>query len=96
MKQPIVILISACVATVGFVGWRVHEMRSERVNHFALVQDPSRSFTGGCASLVGSAEAVLRNPGVSRDSTLTVLVLGDDSTAHEPQRLASYSIPPQP
>jgi hypothetical protein len=93
MKQPIVILISACVATVGFIGWRVHEMRSERVNHFALVQDPSRSYTGGCASLVGSAEAVLRSPGVSANSTLAVLVLGDDSTAREPRRLAAYAIP---
>jgi hypothetical protein len=93
MKNPVVILISACVATVSFVGWRAHTMRSQIVNQFAEVQDPSLSFTGGCASMVGSAEAVLRDPNLSAKSTLTVLVLGDDSTAREPRRLATYSIP---
>jgi hypothetical protein len=93
MKHPFVILISACVATVGFVGWRMHTMRSHMVNQFEEVQDPSLSFTGGCGSMVGSAEAVLRNPNVSAQSTLTVLVLGDDSTAREPRRLATYAIP---
>src|SRR5947207_2854799 len=93
MKQPIVVLISACVVTVGFVVWRVHEVRTERINHFALVQDPSGSFTGGCASLVGAAEAALLSPNVSANSTLAVLSLGDDSTALEPRQIATYTIP---
>jgi hypothetical protein len=93
MKQPFVLLISACVATTGFVGWRLHAIRGERVNHFAVVQDPSRSFRGGCASLLGSAEAVLHSPGVSKNSTLAVLALGDDSTAREPRWLGAYPIP---
>ena len=77
MKLQVVILISACVATVGFIGWRMHVMRNHAVNHFELVYDPSLSFTGGCESLVGAAEKVLRNPGVSENSTLTVLSVGD-------------------
>ena len=93
MKPPLVILISACLASVSFVGWRVHAMRNHTVNHFELVQDPSLSFTGGCASVVGAAEEVLRDPGASAGSTLTVLALGDQSTANEPRRLATYAIP---
>ena len=93
MKHPLVILISACLASVSFVGWRMHAMRNHTVNHYELVQDPSRSYTGGCASIVGTAEGGLRDPGVSADSTLTVLALGDQSTANEPRRLAAYTIP---
>lgn len=93
MKQPLVILISACVATVGFIGWRMHSMHSSTVNQFGAVQDPSLSYSGGCQSIVGSAEAVLHDPNASEKSTFTVLVLGDDSTAREPRRLATYSIP---
>jgi len=36
---------------------------------------------------------VLRNPGLSENSTLTVLALGDASTAYEPRRLTTYAIP---
>jgi len=93
MKHPFVILISACIASVSFVGWRMRAMRNHTVNHFELVQDPSRSFTGGCTSIVGAAGAVLRDPDASADSTLTVLALGDRSTANEPRRLATYIIP---
>lgn len=93
MKHPSIVLISACVATVGFVGWRIHAMNGDKVSPAELVLDPSISFTGGCQALVGSAEEVLRNPGASEKSTLAVLVLGDDSTAREPWRLARYLIP---
>jgi hypothetical protein len=93
MKHPLVMLISACLASVSFVGWRMHAMRNHTVNHFGLVQDPSLSFTGGCPSVVGTAGEVLRDPGASADSTLTVLALGDQSTANEPRRLATYTIP---
>jgi hypothetical protein len=93
MKQPIVILISASVVTVSFIGWRVHAMKHQRVNHFEVVHDPSLSFTGGCSSLIGAAESVLGSPRVSTESTLTVLALGDGSTAYEPRRLATYAVP---
>jgi hypothetical protein len=93
MKQPVVILVSACMAVAAFVGWRMEAMRSERVNHFALVQDPSRSYTGGCASLVGVAGAALGSAGASANSRLTVLALGDASTAGEPRRLGVFTIP---
>ena len=93
MKLPFLILLSAAIASAIFVGWRVHAMRNHEINHFALVQDPSLSFTGGCQSMIGSAEEVLRNPGVSAESTLTVLVLGDGTTAYEPWRLGKYPIP---
>jgi hypothetical protein len=93
MKHPVVILISACIASAGFVGWRMNAMRTQAADHFGLVYDPSISFTGGCPSLVGAAGEILRSPDVSVGSTLTVLTLGDDSTAREPRRLATYTIP---
>jgi hypothetical protein len=93
LKNPVIILIAASIASVSFIVWRVHAMKYNPVNDFELVYDPSISFTGGCQSLVGSAEAALRNPGLSAGSTLTVLALGDRATADEPRRLATYSIP---
>jgi len=57
------------------------------------VQDPSRSYTGGCASLVGMAGAAIGSPGASADSRLTVLALGDAATAGEPRRLGVFSLP---
>ena len=73
--------------------WRIHTMRSEPVNHFGILQDPSISFTGGCESAVGSAEQMLRGPGVSTRSKLILLVLGDGATANEPRELGKYDIP---
>jgi hypothetical protein len=93
MKNPVLILLLACVASVSFIGWRVHEMSTQTVNHLGLVYDPSFSYTEGCRSILGSAEELLRNSSVSPNSTLTVLVLGDDFSAHEPRKLAEYSIP---
>src|SRR5579875_2600539 len=93
MKGPIIIFASVCIASAGFVAWRVHAMRRHTVNHYALVYDPSLSFTGGCQALVGTAENIFHNSGISADSTLTVLALGDASTADEPRRLAEYTIP---
>jgi len=93
MKHPVIILIAASIASVSFIGWRVQAMKHHSVNHFELVYDPSLSFTGGCASIVGATEGVLQDPGVSADSTLAVLALGDQATADEPRRLAEYTIP---
>jgi hypothetical protein len=93
MKQPVVILIAGSVVAVSFIGWRLHAMRHHTLSRFELVYDPSLSFTGGCESLVGAAEKVLRNPGVSDHSTLTILALGEASTAYEPRRLTKYAIP---
>ena len=42
---------------------------------------------------MGLAEQSFRADGLSRDSTLTVLVLGDASTANEPWQLGRYAVP---
>jgi hypothetical protein len=93
MRHPLAILISACVASAAFVGWRVHAMRTLRVDHYAVVWDRSLSYGGGCPSLVGPAEAALLNPNVSDRSTISIFVSGASSTAREPRRLASSPIP---
>jgi len=93
MKTATVILVLAGTASIGFVGWRVHAMRKQTVNHFAVVGDASSSYTGGCASVVGAAEEVVRVSQVSRGSTLTVLMTGDTQSANEPRELARYLVP---
>lgn len=93
MKHHLLILISACIATTSFIGWRVHVIRHETTNAYGAVYDPSLSFTGGCRALVGSVDHLLHSPGVSATATLTAFVLGDASTAAEPRRLATYAIP---
>ena len=94
MKHPFIILVAASVASVSFVAWRVHAMKNHPVSDTEQVYDPSISFTGGCQSLVGSAEATLRDPDVSAGSTLTVLALGDQATAardvHDPYGTQGY------
>lgn len=93
MKHSLAILIAASVASVSFVAWRMEAMKHMPANDSAEVYDPSLSFTGGCSSLVGTAEQLLRNPAASDSSTLTVLALGDNATAREPRRLTTYLIP---
>jgi len=93
MKTSILYAILFCSASVGFVVWRVHAVRAQGAQHFALVEDRSMSHEEGCESLLGLAERALRTEGVSSSSTLTVLVIGDEATANEPWQLGRYSIP---
>jgi hypothetical protein len=93
MKAGLLCGLSLFVASVGFVAWRVYAMRTHETPHYELVEDASASHWGGCESLVGMTEQVLRKNGAASDSTLTVLVLGDQSTANEPWRMGTYSIP---
>lgn len=92
MKTTVLILVLACTVC-GFVAWRVYAMKSQTPDHFGELKDQSFSYTGDCLSTVGSAEQLAIAPGVSPRSTLTVLVLGDESTANEPQLLGTYLIP---
>ena len=93
MKAGLLCILSFCVASVGFVLWRVYAMRTHETPHYELVEDASASHWGGCESLVGMTEQVLQRNGAASDSTLTVLVLGDQSTANEPWRMGTYPIP---
>lgn len=90
--KTIAMAVLLSTAAVGFIGWRVYEIHTQTVNHFAVLGDASSSYTGGCAAMVASAEAVLR-AAASASSTLTVLVTGDGATANEPRELNTYSIP---
>lgn len=93
MKQSLILAIVAFMLVTGFVAWRVYAMRHVSVVQIAVAYDPSLSYTGGCASLVGGTAAALRSPGVSANSTLSVLALGDEATAYQPRRLAVYQAP---
>ena len=94
MKTGILYTILLCVASVGFVGWRVDVLKNRETPHFGLVEDPSLSHPEGCESLLGLAEKALSTHGISpAGSTLSVLVIGDETTANEPWQLGMYSIP---
>jgi len=93
MTKSTMLLLLVSVAVTSFALWRVHAMNTASVNHFAILQDPSISFTGGCESAVGSAEELLHRPGASARSKLTLFVLGDRATANEPRELGKYAVP---
>lgn len=93
MKTNILWTVLFCCAAAGFVAWRVHSVKTQNTPHFAIVEDRSISHPDGCNSLLGLAEQVFRTEGVTANSTLTVLVVGDESTANEPWQLGRYSIP---
>lgn len=77
----------------GFVGWRVHHMHNRPVSYAGIVEDPSASHPGGCSSVQGITEQLLDSHAVPPGSWLTVLAIGDESTANEPKLLARYQIP---
>ena len=93
MSKPTVLVLLALVMVAAIALWRVRAMRSDPVNHRAILHDPSISYTGGCELAVGSAEQMLRGPGVSTRSKLILLVLGDGATANEPRELGKYDLP---
>jgi hypothetical protein len=93
MSKASVLVLLACVSVAAFVGWRVHAMSGATVNHFAILEDPSASYTGECEAAIGSAEEVLRSPAASPRSKLIFLALGDGLTANEPQEVGKYDLP---
>jgi len=93
MKTETLYVVVCSILCAGFVGWRVHVHANQAPTHFEIVMDPSLSHPGSCEPLLGLAERSLQADGVSHDSTLTVLVLGDAATADEPWQLGTYSIP---
>jgi hypothetical protein len=93
MNRGIVYAVACGIICGVFVGWRVHVHANYSAPQFTTVLDPSFSHPAGCDSLLGLADQVLHANNISRDSTLSVLVLGDPSTANEPWQLGRYSIP---
>ena len=93
MRPQILCAVLFCVASVSFIAWQVYAVSKHETPHFEIVQDPSASHGNGCESLIGLAEQVLDTHGATAGSTLTVLVMGDQSTASEPWRMGTYSVP---
>lgn len=93
MKPQILCTVAFCLASASFIAWRVHAVSKHETPHFEIVKDPSASHGNGCESLIGLAEQVLETNGATAGSTLTVLILGDQSTADEPWRMGTYPVP---
>jgi hypothetical protein len=93
MTRHILYAVLFCLGSVSFVASRVYVVRNRETPHFEIVKDPSASHGGGCESLVGLAGQVLEANAAGPGSTITVLVLGDRSTAGQPWRMGTYSVP---
>jgi len=94
VKTGILWVVLFCVGSTGFVLWRVHAVRNHETPHFEIVEDPSAShWDGKCESLIGLTKQVLQTNDAASGSTLTILALGDKSTANEPRRIGAYPIP---
>jgi len=93
MKTGLLFAVMSGILCAGFVCWRVYVHANQAPFDAGIIFDPSLSHPEGCDALVGLAERAFRSGGVSRDSTLTVLVLGDASTANEPWQLGRYPFP---
>lgn len=93
MNRTILSTVLFCGICIAFVGWRVHAMKDRQSPQFEIVEDFSLSHADGCNSLVNLAKRVLDTAGVTQQSTLTILALGDQTTANEPRLMARYPIP---
>lgn len=93
MKSNTALAILLGAATVGFVAWQVHAVLTTEPPQYEIVEDHSGSHGPACASLRGLAGQALDSPGATPGSALTILLLGDHSTANEPRRIGTYPIP---
>ncbi len=91
--RTILLAVSISGPLLGFVGWRVYSSRIQQVPHYEIVEDRSGSHPDGCSSLLGLAEQIMQKEPATSKSQLTILVIGDGTSANEPLRLAKYSIP---
>jgi hypothetical protein len=93
VSRQVLCAVLVSLASVGFVAWRVLAAQNRETPHFEIVKDPSASHGAGCESLLGLTGHVLEANATSPASTITVLILGDQSTASEPWRMGTYSVP---
>lgn len=93
MKSNTLLAILLGTATVGFVAWRVCAVLTTEAPQYGIVEDPSGSHGSACASLRGLVGQALEAHGATVGSMLTILLLGDRSTANEPRRIGTYPIP---
>lgn len=93
MRLNVLVGIATGLVVFGVTAWRVHAIHSRAVSHVSIMEDLSASHPAGCSSVLGIAEQVFDKHAVSPGSSLTVLAVGDESTANEPRLLARYPIP---
>ncbi len=93
MRVNVLIGITAGLVVFAVTAWRVHAMHARPLSHVSIIEDLSGSHPGGCSSVLGIAEQIFDKHAVLPGSSLTVLAVGDESTANEPRLLARYPIP---
>lgn len=93
VNRAVILAVSISSALLGFVGWRVYASRTQTVLQYEIVEDGSGSHPDGCSALLGLAEQIVQKEPVTSKSQLTILIVGDRTSANEPLRLAKYLIP---
>jgi len=88
--RPKLLILALAGASAGFVGWRYTVAAGAPTPHHAIVVDNSPSRPGAC-SILGIGARVLEAP-AQKNSTLSLLVLGDAKRAFNPV-LVTQDIP---
>lgn len=92
-RMRLYLIVLGILFTVAFGACDDHPSGSARAVHVALLLDPSKSSVGGCECVVALAERALATPGLTSESTLTLLATGNEATANEPTLIAQHRAP---
>lgn len=88
----VAIIVLGAMTAFGY--WRYQVSGQTRgVAQFEFIQDASDSIQLDCAQSRALAERAIAMPEAGPGSTLTLLALGDEATANEPQFLGELSVP---
>jgi hypothetical protein len=92
-KSGLVVILALGVMT-AFGYWRYQVSgQTHGVAQFEFIQDASDSIHLDCARSSALAERVIAMPESGPGSTITLLTLGDEATANEPQFVGEFRIP---
>jgi len=93
-NKKIVLLFTVCgLAVLGAGFWRYKIAKKSHPTHTVVVRDRSDSVSGGCNCTTELIKRAFSDPEAGTGSTVTVTVTGDETSASEPQLLASIQIP---
>lgn len=89
----ITLLVFCCLAMIAVGRWRYQTAEKAKSAHFGIAFDRSESTRSGCDCIARLARRVMSSPGITPQSTLTVLAIGNQATANEPVAVAQYQLP---
>jgi hypothetical protein len=88
-------MVFPCFLVLSLIGyWRYDvSKRPHPIAQIAIIRDQSDSITDDCSRVVGLSERSLERPDIDDGSTLSLFILGNDTTANEPRLLGKFNAP---